>query len=119
MKTRIFFLALAILGSSLVFANPVVHESKTDCEKQVLKKLKRTMNLLHVKEYLFEGQKSALIVTCFINEDNEVEVARIDGKNEELKAAVVETFENHPVKCKTGADGNYFTFRMAFEHVPA
>ena len=119
MKTRILILALAILGSSFAFAQPVAHESKTDCEKQVLKKIKRSMSLLHVKDYLDEGQKSAVIVTCFINENNVVEVARIDGTDEELKAAVIETFEEHPVKCKMGADGNYFTFRMAFVHVPA
>ena len=119
MKTRILILALAILGSSLAFAQPVAHESKTDCEKKVLRKIKRTMNLLHVTEYLDEGQKSAVIITCFVNDNQEIEVAKIDGSNEELKVAIINTFEDHPVKCKNGADGNYFTFRMTFKHMPA
>ena len=119
MKTRILILALAILGSGIAFAQPVVHESKTDCEKKILRKIKRTMSHLHITEYLDEGQKSAVIITCFINENEEVEVAKIDGSNEELKAAILNTFEEHPVKCKDGADGNYFTFRMAFAHLPA
>jgi hypothetical protein len=119
MKTRILILALAILGSSLAFAGPVPHESETDCEKKVLNKIKRSMSNLHVKDYLYEGQKSSVIVTCFINENSEVEVARIDGTNEELKAAILDNFKEHPVQCKSGADGNYFTFRMAFLHMPA
>jgi Icc-related predicted phosphoesterase len=120
MKARILIIAMALMGSSLLFAQqPVSHETKTDCEKKVLKKVERTMRLLNVKDILDEGQKSAVIVTCYINENNEVEVARIDGSNDELKEAVVETFEDHPVICKMGKDDNYFTFRIAFEHRPA
>lgn len=120
MKAKILVLALALMGSSLAFAQqPVVHEKETDCNKKVLKKIERTMRLLEVKEILNEGQKSALIVTCYINENNEVEVAKIDGSNETLKAAVVKTLEEHPVICKDGAEDNYFTFRMAFEYRPA
>ena len=119
MKASILILAMALMGSSLVFAQTVVHEKETDCEKKVLKKIERTMRLLHVKEILDEGQKSAVIVTCFVNENNEVEVARIDGSNDELKEAVISTFEKYPVNCKMGTDGNYFTFKLAFEHRPA
>ena len=120
MKAKILVLAMAMMVSGLAFAQqPVTHEKETDCGKKILKKIERTMRLLEVKEILDEGQKSALIVTCFINGNNEVEVARIDGSNEELKVAVISTFEDHPVVCKEGPDGNYFTFRMAFEHRPA
>ena len=119
MKTRILILALAILSSSLTFAQPVVHESKTDCEKKILNKIKRTMDNLNVTEYVGEGQKSAVIITCFINENQEVEVAKIDGSHVKLKAAIISTFEKHPVTYKDESDGNYFTFRMTFKHVPA
>lgn len=119
MKTRILILALAILGSSVAFAQPIAHESKTDCEKKTLRKIKRTMNNIHVTDYLDEGQKSAVTITCYINENKEVEIAKIDGSNEELKVAIINTFEKHPVICKNRADRNYFTFRMTFKHLPA
>jgi hypothetical protein len=119
MKAKILILALALFGTTVAFSQNVQHEKQTDCEKKVLKKIQRTMRLMQVKEILDEGEKSLVIVTCFINENNIVEVARIDGANEEIKTAVLETLESYPVKCKMGADGNYFTFKMRFEHWPA
>lgn len=116
MKAKMILLVLALVSTSLVFSQQVNHESKTDCEKKVLVKIKRNMNYLHVKDYLKEGARSSVVVTCFINEDHKVEIAKIDGSNEELKAAVIRTLEKHPVKCNQETDGNYFTFRMVFEH---
>lgn len=118
MKAKILLLALAIMGSSLAFAQPVNHDNVTKCEKKILKKIKRKMTNLHVKEYILEGQRTSFVVTCFLNEDKVVEVARIDGTNEELKQAVIETFKKYPVTCDSEATGNYFTFKIAFEHQP-
>ncbi len=116
MKTKMILLVLALVSTSLVFSQQVNHESKTDCEKKVLVKIKKSMNYLHVKDYLDVGERNSVIVTCFINEDHIVEIARIDAPSEELKAAVIKTLERHPVKCNQESDGNYFTFRMVFEH---
>lgn len=119
MKTKIILLALAIMSSSLVFSQTVQHESKTDCEQKVLKKIKSKMNYLNVKDYLVEGQKNTVIVTCYVNEDNQIEVAKINGYDKELNQAVIETLERHPVNCEKADSGEYFTFKMTFYHHPA
>jgi uncharacterized secreted protein with C-terminal beta-propeller domain len=119
MKTKIILLALAIMSSSLVFSQTVQHESKTDCEQKVLKKIKSKMNYLHVKDYLVEGEKNSVIITCYVNEDKQVEVAKIDGYDEELNQAVIETLEKRPVKCENAESGEYFTFKLTFYHRPA
>jgi hypothetical protein len=119
MKTKIILLALAIMSSTLVFSQQVNHESKTDCEKKVLKKIKQTMNYLHVKDYLAEGERNSVVVTCFVNDRNEVEIAKINGSNQELIKGIYETLEERPVKCEQDPEGNYFTFRLTFKHWPA
>jgi hypothetical protein len=120
MKTKALFLALAILASSFAFANnPVKHETTTDCEKKVLKKIKRTMMRIDVKDYLVEDEKQLLILTCTINENQQVELLRIDGYDEEVKAAVAETLIDHPVVCKDAKRGEIFTFRLVLYHHPA
>lgn len=121
MKTKILLLAIAIMGSSLfAFSQQVVpHEIKTDCDQKVLKKIKRNMNRIYVKDYLDVGEKSSVVITCTLNEDQNVEVANITGVNEELKSAIIETLKNNPIQCDYEDTGKYFTFKMTFYHHPA
>ena len=53
------------------------------------------MTNLHIKEFLDEGQKSNVIITCFLNEDKNVEIAKIDGVNQALKTAIIERLEKN------------------------
>lgn len=120
MKTRIALLALAIMMSSLAIANnPVKHESKTDCEKKVLMKIKRKMMFLNVKDYLVEGQRQEVIITCQVNENKQVEVVKVTGYDPEINEAIKETLQEHPVICNSTPVGEYFTFKMVLEHRPA
>lgn len=119
MKTKILLLAIAIMTSSFAFSQQVNHESKTDCEKKVLNKIKKKMMYLDVRDYLNEGEKQGLIVTCTLNEQNTVEVVKISGYDEEVKVAVIETLKEHPVVCKSGSPGEQFTFKMVLYHRPA
>lgn len=119
MKAKIILLTIAIISSSVVFSQQVKHENKTDCDKKVLNKIKRHLNYLNVKDYLAEGEKTSVIVTCFINEDQEVEIAKINGSDRELVSAISKTLKKHPVKCKNEPSGNYFTFKITFDHRPA
>ena len=119
MKTKIILLALAIMTSSLAFAQQVNHESKTDCEKKILNKIKKKMYHLDPRDYLDEGEKQGVIITCVVNSENTVEVLKISGYDEEVKAAILETLKEHPVVCKSAPSGEQFTFRMVLYHRPA
>jgi hypothetical protein len=120
MKTKIFLLAVAIMTSSFAFAiNPVKHEASTDCEKKVLKQIKKQMYFLNVKDYLEEGERQAVVITARINDQNTVEIVKVSGTDEELKEAIVETLEDYPVKRVSDPSGDNFTFKMVFEHRPA
>ena len=118
MKTKLIILAFAIFSSSLLIAQPVSHESKTNCEKKVLNKIKRKMNNLDVKDYLNEGSKTIVIVTCFINEENKVEVAKITSYSPKLSEDIITTLKDHPVTCDSESTGEYFTFKLVFKHLP-
>jgi len=120
MKTKILLLAIAILGSGLLYSQPTNNDdNNTKCEKKVMKKIQRKMRLISVNDYLKEGEKTKLVVKCTINEDNVVEVAELGGKDEDLKQAVIETLQNHPVKCDDMKIGSTFTFVMKFVLIPA
>ncbi|PLX01726.1 MAG: hypothetical protein C0595_13680 [Marinilabiliales bacterium] len=120
MKTKILLLAIAILGSGLIYSQPANNDdNSTKCEKKVMRKIQRKMSLIPVKDYLEEGEKTKLVVKCTINEDYIVEVAELGGKDEDLKKVVIETLKNHPVKCDDMTIGSSFTFVMKFVLMPA
>lgn len=116
MKINILFLALAILGSSLVNAQVPTQSVNSKCEKKLLKKIKSNMNLVHFKDYIEVGKTSKMIVTCFVNDNNVVEISRIHGTNKALIQAIIKTMEDHKVKCESEPSGKYFAFRLTFEH---
>ena len=120
MKTKIFLLAIAIMTSSFAFAvNPVKHAKETNVDKKVLKQIKRKMMHLNVKDYLEEGERQTVVITCAVNENDEVEPLKITGTDNELNEAIDETFEKYPVRYSgSEAEGN-FTFKMVLENRPA
>lgn len=117
MKTKILLIALVILGTTFVHASTPEQETKTNCEKKVLKKIKRKMNMVKFKDYVSEGQESLVILTCTVNEDKVVEVNHIRGANEELNAAIIEKLTSNPVKCESQPSGVPFSFDITFKHI--
>jgi hypothetical protein len=119
MKAKILLLAIAILGSGLVYSQNENTEATKSCEKKVLKKIQRKMNFLQTYKYLEVGEKAELIITCVINEKNTVEVVEIKGYDEDLKKAVTKILEERPVKCDNQVTGVPFKFKMKFQQLPA
>lgn len=119
MKTKMLLLALVILGTNLVYSQSPDQTSKTECKKKVLKTIKRQMNLVNFRDYIPEGSKTNLIITCVVNEKNIIEVANIEGVNENLNAAIIERLENHPVKCEDQPTGSEFSFMLTYKHIPS
>jgi len=118
MKAKILLLALAIMGTSLVFSQSTPQLKKTDCEKKVLKKIQRKMNMVSFNNYIKEGSMTRVLVTCVINKENLVEIQQIEGTNEELNAAIIKNMAKHPVKCESEPTGKPFAFYMTFKHLP-
>ena len=120
MKAKILLLAIAIMGTSIVFSQPATApEAKNDCEQKTLRKIKRKLNLIKVSDYLAEGQKAKLIVTCTVNDEKNVEVLHVEGYDEELKAEIMNTLKEHPVKCENTASGEEFSFWLTLICRPA
>ncbi len=119
MKTKMLILVLIILGTNLVYSQNPDQKSKTECNKKVLKSIKRQMNLVNFRDYLTEGSRTNIIITCFTNEKHIIEVANIEGVNENLNAAIIKRFENHPIKCKDKAKGEEFSIMLTLKHFPS
>lgn len=118
MKAKLIILAFAIFSTSFIIAEPVSHEKTTNCEKKVLNKIHRKMNNLDLSSYMSDGSKVTMIVTCFINDNNILEVAKISSYNSELADAIVKTLKDHPVKCSNQPTDDYFTFKMVLKNMP-
>lgn len=119
MKTKILLLAIAILGSGLLFSQTNGDDNSTKCDKKVLKKIERKMRSISMNDYLNEGEKTHFIVRCTVNEDKVVEATILSGKNDGLKQAVIDVLEKYPVNCDDMAVGSSFTFVMKFLLMPA
>jgi hypothetical protein len=121
MKAKALILALAIMGSSmLTFSQQVVPlATKTDCDKKVLNKIKRKMINNGFIEHLEDGTSAKFLVTCYVNENYEVELAKVEGNNENVKEAVEEAFNKSTIACPSETPGEYFTFWLKFEKRPS
>ena len=119
MKAKILLLAIAILGSGLVYSQNETKDATTSCEKKVLRKIQKKMTFLKTYKYLEVGEKAELIITCVINDKNTVEVVDIRGYDEDLKKAVIKILEDRPVKCNDQVTGVPFKFKMKFKQLPA
>lgn len=117
MKTKILLLALAIMATSLVYAQTSNQETKTNCSKKVLKKIQRKMNSVNFDEFIEVGQKRQVIVTCELNTENIVEVVNIEGGDEQLNEAITKSLLRHPVKCDSPTSREPFTFLVTFKMI--
>ena len=120
MKTKAILLALAIMSSSMfALAQQVVPlATKTDCDQKVLNKIKRKMMSNGSLDYLEEGTTAKFLVTCTVNENYEVELAKVQGHHKEIKEAIIETFNKHTVDCPSETPGEYFSFWLKFDKRP-
>lgn len=117
MKTKVFLIALAVLGTSLAYSQNVDQDSSVDCQKKVMKKIQRKMNMVNFDDYLKEDQKARVLVTCIVNDDKEIEVLKVKGQIEGLNNAIIDYMTKHPVKCSTEPSAESFDFYVTFKLV--
>lgn len=117
MKTKALFLALTIFGSSLLLtAQQVPPEPiKTDCDKKVLRKIKRKIAVSNALDHMSDNSLAIFRVVCYINEDNVVELTSIEGNNKVIKKTIMETFDQKEIKCPNETSGVYFKFILTFK----
>ncbi|MCB2201164.1 hypothetical protein KQH26_00195 [bacterium] len=119
MKKNIVILVLLVMSSTLGYTQgPPPELRSATIEKKVLKKIKRNVTTSDFMDYVDEGQKESLIVLCYVNNDNVLEVAQIKGKDKELADEVKETLEENPVKIDSNKKGEIYRFKLTFEHRP-
>ena len=119
MKTKILLLVFSFLMAGFSYAQEYEHETTTNCDKKILKKIERNMYHFHVKDYLDAGEKQFILLTCKINGNKTVEVVKITGYDQEVVEAIQKTLEEHPVTCKNAPVGLVFTFKLQLKHWPA
>lgn len=120
MKKQFAILALLVMSVTLAYTQGPPPEMKTSTiEKKVMNKIKRNMATSDYKDFVDEGEKESLIVTCYVNKDSELEVTKVQGQDKELVEEVKETLEENPVKLKTEKKGEYYRFKLTFEHRPS
>lgn len=117
MKTTMLIIALAILGTNISYSQNPDQISNTESKKKVLKTIKRQMNYVNFKDYISEGSKTNVIITCFINDKKIIEVANIKGDYENLNAEILERLKTHPIKLKDQSTGEEFSFMLTFKHI--
>jgi len=120
MKKNIAILVLIVMSATLGFSQqPPEYKTTTNMEKKVLNKIRRTMRSADFKEYVDEGQRESFIVTCYVNDENIVEVTKVTGMDKELADEITSTLEKHPVECCSDNKGASFSFKLTFEHRPS
>jgi len=117
MKTKLFFLVMALFAGSVMFAQSSTPGS-SDCDAKVLKKIKKNMNRLDVKDYVEEGQRIYVVLTCTVDENKNVVVLNAEGISEKLNKAVKENLEEYPVTCSNHPTDKPFSVLLTFKHIP-
>ena len=117
MKAKMLLLALVVLGTTMVYSASPEKETKTDCEKKVLKQIKRKLENINFMDYVPSGQKARLLVTYVVNQNNIVEITGIEGAGEEFSAAITDRMKKQQLKCETLESGEEYSFILTFKHV--
>jgi hypothetical protein len=107
----------ALFTGSLMFAQSA-NPTTSDCDKIVLKKIKKNMNKLDVKDYVEEGQRIYVVLTCTVDEDKNVVALSTEGVSEKLNDAVKENLQEFPITCNNHPTGKPFSVLLTFKHIP-
>lgn len=117
MKTKLFLFVIALFAGSVMFAQSSTPGS-SDCDSKVLKKIKKNMTKLDVKDYVDEGKRIYVVLTCTVDEDKNVVALNAEGVNEELNSAVTQNLEAYPITCNNHPTGKPFSVLLTFKHIP-
>ena len=117
MKTKVLFLTIALLGSSLLAAAQQVPPEpiKSDCDKKVLRKIKKEITASDALDHMRENTLALFRMVCYINEDNIVELTSIEGNNEAVKKSIMKTFDREEINCPNATPGVYFKFILTLK----
>jgi hypothetical protein len=119
MKKNIAILVLLVMSVTLGYTQGPPPETKTSTiEKKVMNKIRKNLRNADYMDYVDEGNRESLIVSCYVSEDNVLEFTKIQGKDKELADEVKETLEEHPVKVDSDKVGESYRLKLTFEHRP-
>jgi hypothetical protein len=119
MKKNIAILILLVMSATLGFTQGPPPELKTSAiEKKVMNKIRKNIRTSDFMDYVDEGSREFLIVSCYVNSDNVLEFTNIQGQDKELAEEVKETLDENPVKVDSDKMGESYRFKLTFEHRP-
>lgn len=117
MKTILLTMLITVFGAAAVHSQSTDDAKSSDCDKKILKKIKRKMALVDFEEYVALDQQATFIVTCVVKEDKTISIINVRGRNEKLNEAIIEKLEEDPVKCDWVEPGIQFSFLLTFKHL--
>lgn len=117
MKTKLFLFVIALFAGSAMFAQSSAPKT-SDCDAKVLKKIKKNMAKIDVKDYVEEGKRIYVVLTCTVDENKKVVVLNAEGVSDNLNKAVKQNLEEYPLTCKNHPTGKPFSVLLTFRHIP-
>lgn len=116
MKNYMAILVLLVMSATISFAQQAPEYKSTKMERKVMNKIRKTMHSTDFVNYIDEGKKESFIVTCYVNDENVVEVKKINGMDKELANKITSAMEKYPVECCSDRKGEIFRFKLTLEN---
>ncbi|HEY9116069.1 MAG TPA: hypothetical protein VIN10_15335 [Bacteroidales bacterium] len=119
MKKNIAILILLVMSATIGYTQGPPPELKSSTiERKTMNKIRKNIRNSDFMEYVDEGSRESLIVSCYVNNDNVLEFTDIQGQDKELANEVKETLKEHPVKVDSDKVGEAYRLKLTFEHRP-
>ena len=114
-KLRIVIAILACVLAVQVATATTPETKKIEKEKSaILKKIHRIASKTKFTDYLKIGETELIVLRCTVNENNEVEVYKVIGFDEDLKKAVRRTMEKKQIKTSPALAGQELALKLSF-----
>lgn len=119
MKKNIAILVLLVMSASIGYTQGPPPELKASTiERKTMNKIRKNVRNSDFMDYVDEGSRESLIVSCYVNNDNVLEFTDIQSQDKELAKEVKETLEENPVQVDSDKVGESYRLKLTFEHRP-
>lgn len=117
MKTlKITILAMLLASTVVAFSNPIFKAKKPVTNQQELfKNFKSKLFIWGVDDCIGCGNSVDLVVYCKVNSENNIEIWKLVGDNEDLKMKIISIINDHPIAASSELKGKIMAFKLHIE----